>query len=93
VNVSNGTSDSRTVTCGLGTPGVDNSGSLGASTDASQIQLAAGDEQSMTLLGPVDLSTDGDVTLDCFIAGPANSTGSVDFSDIQVSAIEVGNLN
>jgi hypothetical protein len=47
----------------------------------------------MTLLGPVDLSSGaGEVTLDCFFSpsGTVITGSGVNFTDIQVSAIQVG---
>ena len=81
------------VTCELGPPGA-NSGYPIFATDEAHLQgLPVGAEQTMTLLGPVDLSSGaGDVELDCSLAGAVGS-GSLTFTDIQVSAIQVGTLN
>jgi hypothetical protein len=83
------------VVCGLGTPGVEPvSDDTSHATDTSRIQLAPGDEQSLTLLGPVNLPSGGDVSLDCYPTGvpvPLHS-GVISFRGIQVSAIQVGTL-
>lgn len=95
-SVSNQTDVAKGVTCGLGTPGVDTgNGSTAGATDLAELQdIPVGGEQSITLLGPVDLSTGGgDVTLDCFLTGAGGTTGNVVFKDIQVSALQVGALN
>jgi hypothetical protein len=92
-SVNNGLDQSRNVTCGLGTPGIDSAGHLDNATDEGHIQLASGAEQTITLLGPVELSDSGDVSLDCYQGGTGATTGSLTFTDIEVSAIEVGSLN
>jgi hypothetical protein len=90
-SVVNGTNAARAVTCGLGTPGIDNSGGTNNAADLAHLQdLPVGAEQTITLLGPVDLSGGaGDVTLDCFQGGSVG-TGNLTFTDIQVSATQVG---
>jgi hypothetical protein len=65
----------------------------GATDEAPLQNLPVGARQTITLLGPVDLSDGaGDVTLDCFLSGGA-ATGNVFFTGIQVSALEVGTLH
>jgi hypothetical protein len=94
-SVVNGADVAAGLTCGLGTPGIGLSGQLGNATDVAHIQdLPAGAEQTITLLGPIDLFAGGaDVTLDCFLSGSVGLSGNVSFTDIQVSAIQVGTLN
>ena len=93
--VDNGLTVSQGVVCGLGTPGVAPvTEDTSQATDISRIELAPGDEQSITLLGRVSLSSTTNVTLDCYptgVAVPPNS-GAIGFNGIQVSAIEVGSL-
>ena len=83
------------ITCGLGTPGITNNGDMTDATDEAHLQdVPVGAEQTITLLGPVDLSDGaGDATLDCFLSGSTASTGNVFFTDIQVSAMQVGALH
>jgi hypothetical protein len=94
-SVVNNTDVTKGMTCGLGTPGIGNSGDLSDATDEAHLQeLPVGAEQTMTLLGPVDLTSGaGDVTLDCFLSGSIGTTGNVTYTDIQVSAVQVGTLH
>jgi hypothetical protein len=94
-SVVNNTDVAKGMTCALGTPGIGNSGDLSNATDEAHLRdLAVGAEQTMTLLGPVDLTSGaGDVTLDCFQSGLVGTTGSLTFTDIEVSAVQVGTLH
>jgi hypothetical protein len=93
--VENGLNMAQEVACGLGTPGVEPvSDDTSHATDTSRIQLASGDEQSLTLLGPVNLPSGGEVSLDCYPTGsPPLHTGVISFRGNQVSAIQVGSLS
>jgi hypothetical protein len=94
-SVTNRTNVAKGLTCGPGTLGIGGSGDTSNATDLAHLQdLPAGAEQSITLLGPVDLSSGGGyVTLDCYQSGSIGTTGNVSFTDIQVSAIQVGTLH
>jgi hypothetical protein len=94
-SVTNNTDAAQGLTCGLGTPGVGAGGGTDGATDLAHIQdLPAGAEESITLLGPVDLSGAGaGATLDCVLSGANGTTGNVVFTDIQVSAVQVGDLH
>ena len=92
-SVDNGLDQSRAVTCGLGTPGINSSGSLSNATDQTHIELDAGAEQGISLLGPVQMLTTGDVTLDCDEMGTVTQNGNFTFTDIEVSAIAVASLH
>jgi hypothetical protein len=92
-SVNNTLDQSRSLTCGLGTPGIDDAGKLTNATDQVHVQLDVGAEQEISLLGPVQLSSAADVTLDCYVGGADTSNGSLIFGDIEVSAIEVGTVH
>jgi hypothetical protein len=93
-SVVNRTDVAKDITCGLQTPGP-GVGFLSNAVDEAHIQdLGVGAEQTLSLLGPIDFSKGGgDVTLDCFTSGPDGTSGNLTFTDIQVSAIQVGSLN
>jgi hypothetical protein len=94
-SIDNETGSARAITCGLDPPGTDLTNPNALPTDEAHIQnLPTGSEQSITLLGPVDLSRGGaDVSFDCFQGGNTAGTGNLVFTDIQVSAIQVGALH
>lgn len=91
-SVESALSGPQEVLCALGAPGfLPNTIDTSQATDTSRIELAQNDEQSITLAGPITLSSAATVTFDCNQTG-ANMgyTGTLDFRGIQVSAIKVG---
>jgi hypothetical protein len=91
-SVNNALDQSRDVICGLGAS-INLSGGTSNATDETHIQLNPGAKQAITLLGPVALSSGSDVSLDCYQAGTGTNNGSLTFTDIEVSAIQVGSLH
>jgi hypothetical protein len=83
---------SEAVTCELGPPGAYSGYPIFATDEAHLQGLPVRAEQTMTLLGPVDLTSGaGEVDLICFLP-VASGPGSLTFTDIQVSAIQVGRI-
>jgi hypothetical protein len=91
-NVQSALSGPQEVVCALGTPGfLPNTIDTSQATDTSRIELAPNDEQSITLAGPITLSSAATVTFDCNQTGAnTGDTGTLGFRGIQVSAIKVG---
>ena len=80
------------VTCELGPPGAKSGYPIFATDEAHLQGLPLRAQQTMTLLGPVDLTSGaGEVDLICFLP-LAGGPGSLTFTDIQVSAIQVGTI-
>jgi hypothetical protein len=94
-SVQNATTRPQAVTCELGPPGAKSGYPIFATDEAHLQGLPAFAEQTISLLGPVDLTSGaGEVDLDCFVLGLVGTgTGNVTFTDIQVSAIQVGALH
>ncbi|MGN6866772.1 MAG: hypothetical protein ACTHMY_00050 [Solirubrobacteraceae bacterium] len=94
MSVHNGVDVAEDVTCSLSPPpNLPNEFGQPRLIDQSHIHLNSGDGQSVTMLGPLRTAGGGDVTLGCFNAGITSQNGTVQFTDIQLSAIQVGTLH
>ena len=96
--VFNGNDHQRVARCGLGTPGISGYSDESHATDVAEVQLAPPDAssssgQTITLIGPVRLSEADTVTVHCAAGGVPGGTGELQYSDVDIGAIEVGSLH
>jgi hypothetical protein len=96
--VFNGNDHQRAARCGLGTPGISGYSDESHATDVAEVQLAPQDassssRQTVTLIGPVRLPEADTVTVHCGAGGVPGGTGELQYSDVDIGAIEVGSLH
>ena len=83
----------RGLACGLGAPGATSSGdNFAFAVDVARLQLDPGDQDAVTMLGGIELGAGETLSLDCFQSGTIG-TGTLEFEDIDIGAIQVGALH
>jgi hypothetical protein len=79
-------------TCGLYYEGEAGSVTPDASLDYAQVTLGAGEQQTVSMLGPASQDSPGAITLTCYSGGPTGG-GKVEIKDIDIGALRVGALH
>jgi hypothetical protein len=104
LNITNSVDQPETVGCFLGySPigGPTHNGALGGTSDYAHITLSPGADQTITLLGPLQIPSDvADPPTTMYVklvcargGGTIGTSGTIDLDHVQLSAIQVGALN
>jgi hypothetical protein len=79
-------------TCGLYYEGEAGNVTPDNSIDFAQVTMVAGEQQTVSMTGPVSQDTPGAITLTCYRGGPTGG-GQVQINDIDIGAVQVGTLH
>jgi hypothetical protein len=91
--ITNQQNQPRGLACGLGTPGaVGGPDTFAFAADVAQLQLDVGDQDTVTMLGGIDMGAGETLSLDCYQSG-TGGTGTLEFEDIDIGAVRVGALH
>jgi hypothetical protein len=93
--VRNGVATQQGLTCAIGTPGLTDAGDRDFAVDVVELELGASrtpNADTLALTGLSTLSEPDTVTFDCFKSG-GGGTGEITFDDIEIGALQVGNLH
>jgi hypothetical protein len=79
-------------TCGLYYEGEAGNVEPDNSLDYAQVTMDAGEQQTVSMTGPVSQDIPGAITLTCYRGGPSGG-GQVQINDIDIGALQVGALH
>jgi hypothetical protein len=79
-------------TCGLYYEGQAGNVAPDNSLDFAQVTMVAGEQQTVSMTGPVSQDGSGAITLTCYRGGPTGG-GQVQINDIDIGAVQVGALH
>ena len=83
---------SHSFTCGLYYEGEAGNVMPDNSLDFAQVTMVAGEQQTVSMTGPVSQGSAGAITLTCYRGGPTGG-GQVLINDIDIGAVQVGALH
>jgi hypothetical protein len=90
--VANGTDGVKGIHCGLGAPGISQSGQSDSAVDIAEVDVGESPfgtrRATLSLTGAIVLDQPAKLSFDCFLSGLI-STGNLFVSDIEIGALEV----
>jgi hypothetical protein len=79
-------------TCGLYYEGEAGNVTPDDSLDYAQVTMVAGEQQTVSMTGPVSQDSPGAITLTCYRGGPTGG-GQVQINDIDIGAVQIGEVH